>query len=115
MRKSKGKLSARDRQQAEESEKRSEDQFPKAGDVGNCVSGPQQEAGAPEEVKAPTHEGSGERPCPGGRLRTEGGAVQNGPSGLVGAPAGGRAGPTESGKAAGEGAKEAAAEPAGGD
>nr|XP_017524321.2 raftlin isoform X1 [Manis javanica]XP_036852187.1 raftlin isoform X1 [Manis javanica] len=115
MRKSKGKLSARDRQQAEESEKRSEDQFPKAGDVGNCVSGPQQEAGAPEEVKVPTHEGSGERPCPGGRLRTEGGAVQNGPTGLVGAPAGGRAGPTESGKAAGEGAKEAAAEPAGGD
>ncbi|KAK2490702.1 hypothetical protein MC885_013001 [Smutsia gigantea] len=109
MRKSKGKLSARDRQQAEESEKNSEGLFRKAGGVGNCVPGLQQEAGASKEMKGPRQEGSGEGPCPGGRLRAEGGAVQNGPTGLVGAPAGGGAGP---GEAAREGAGEAAAEPA---
>ncbi|KAL1771627.1 Raftlin [Sigmodon hispidus] len=42
MRKSKGKRSTRDKQQAEENEKNLEDQFPKAGDVENCVLGTQQ-------------------------------------------------------------------------
>ncbi|KAL6086311.1 hypothetical protein STEG23_010596, partial [Scotinomys teguina] len=48
-RKSKGKRSARDKQQAEENEKNLEDQFPKAGDVGNCVLGTQQWGRASEE------------------------------------------------------------------
>nr|XP_006996725.1 raftlin [Peromyscus maniculatus bairdii] len=65
MRKSKGKRSARDKQQAEENEKNLEDQFPKAGDVGNCVLGTQQWARASEV-----------------REQRQGlGAVQNGPAG----------------------------------
>ncbi|XP_051060148.1 raftlin [Phodopus roborovskii] len=59
-RKSKGKRSARDKQQAEENEKNLEEQFPKAGDVGNCVLGTQQR---------------------GREKRQSLGAVQNGPAG----------------------------------
>ncbi|XP_059137573.1 raftlin [Peromyscus eremicus] len=65
MRKSKGKRSARDKQQAEENEKNPEDQFPKAGDVGNCVLGTQQ-WGRASEVR---------------EQRQGLGAVQNGPAG----------------------------------
>lgn len=65
MRKSKGKRSARDKQQAEENEKNLEDQFPKAGDVGNCVLGTQQWARA-SEVREQRHDL---------------GAMQNGPAG----------------------------------
>ncbi|XP_051009003.1 raftlin [Acomys russatus] len=64
-RKSKGKLNARDKQQAELTEKNPEDQFPKAGDVGNCVPGTQQWGGA-SEVR---------------EQRRGSGAVQNGPAG----------------------------------
>ncbi|XP_036023640.1 raftlin isoform X1 [Onychomys torridus] len=65
VRKSKGKRSARDKQQAEENEKNLEDQFPKAGDVGNCVPGTQQ-WGRASEVR---------------EQRQGLGAVQNGPAG----------------------------------
>ncbi|XP_050021035.1 raftlin [Alexandromys fortis] len=61
-RKTKGKRSTRDKQQAEENEKNLEDQFPKAEDVGNCVLGTQQWDRASEEQQG---------------LR----AVQNGPAG----------------------------------
>ncbi|XP_005072470.1 raftlin [Mesocricetus auratus] len=64
-RRSKGRRSARDKQQAEENEKNLEDQFPKAGDVGNCVLGTQQRGGAPEVREQ----------------RLSLGAVQNGPAG----------------------------------
>lgn len=64
-RKSKGKRSTRDKQQAEENEKNLEDQFPKAGDVGNCVLGTQQ-WGRASEVR---------------EQRQSLGAVQNGPAG----------------------------------
>ncbi|XP_052047901.1 raftlin [Apodemus sylvaticus] len=60
---SKGKLS--DKQQAEENEKNLEEQFSKAGDVGNCVLGAQQWGRAPEV-----------------REQSQGSAaVQNGPAG----------------------------------
>lgn len=98
MRKSKGKLSARDKRQAEENDKNLEDQFSKARDVGNCVLSRQQDDGAGEEVKAPAQEVMGEQLCPDGRLSVEGGAVQNGPAGHCGAPAGGcegHSGPAE--------------------
>uniref|UniRef100_G3T359 Raftlin, lipid raft linker 1 n=1 Tax=Loxodonta africana TaxID=9785 RepID=G3T359_LOXAF len=42
MRKSKGKLGARGKRQAEENEKNLEDQFSKSGDMGNCVLGHQE-------------------------------------------------------------------------
>ncbi|XP_058289719.1 raftlin [Hylobates moloch] len=83
MRKSKGKLSARDKQQAEENEKNLEDQSSKAGDMGNCVSGQQQEGGVSEEMKGPVQEDKGEQLSPGGGLcgvGVEGEAVQNGPA-----------------------------------
>ena len=89
MRKSKGKLSARDKRQAEDNDKNLEDQFSKAGDVGNCVLSRQQDDGAAEELKAPVQEVMGEQLCPDGRLSVEGRAVQNGPAGHCGAPAGG--------------------------
>ncbi|XP_065395946.1 raftlin isoform X3 [Macaca fascicularis] len=83
MRKSKGKLSARDKQQAEENEKNLEDQSSKAGDMGNCVSGQQQEGGVSEEMKGPDQEDKGEQLSPGGQLcgvGVEGEAMQNGPA-----------------------------------
>uniref|UniRef100_H9EXJ0 Raftlin n=1 Tax=Macaca mulatta TaxID=9544 RepID=H9EXJ0_MACMU len=83
MRKSKGKLSARDKRQAEENEKNSEDQSSKAGDMGNCVSGQQQEGGVSEEMKGPDQEDKGEQLSPGGQLcgvGVEGEAMQNGPA-----------------------------------
>ncbi|XP_034377664.1 raftlin isoform X1 [Arvicanthis niloticus] len=64
-RKSKGKLSTSDKQQAEENEKNLEDQFTKAGDVGNCVLGAQQ-WGRASEVR---------------EQRQGSAAVQNGPAG----------------------------------
>nr|XP_006205387.1 raftlin isoform X1 [Vicugna pacos] len=111
-RKSRGKRGARDKQQTEEKEKNLEDQFPKAGDVGNHLPGPQQEDWASEEKV------TGEKLCPDGQLCVDGGAVQNGPSGHSPAPAGGGAGcsspdPGEGARegGAGEGgAEEAAAE-----
>lgn len=106
MRKSKGKLSARDKRQAEENEKNLEEQFSKAGDVGNCVPGPHQEDGASEEPKVPVQE------ITEGKLCVEGGSVPNGPSGLGRAPAGGCAGHSHPGEDAREGgAEEGAAEP----
>ncbi|XP_021073603.1 raftlin [Mus pahari] len=65
-RKSKGKLSASDKQQAEENEKNLEDQFSKAGDVGNCVLGPPPQWGRASEVR---------------EQRQGSAAVQNGPAG----------------------------------
>ncbi|XP_022417433.1 raftlin [Delphinapterus leucas] len=116
MRKSRGKLGAREKQQAEENERNLEDQFPKAGDVENRVPGLQQEDWASAEVKVPVQaEVPGEKLCPDGRLWVEAGAVQNGPFGHSPAPAGGCSGhpspdPRED---AGEGdAEEVAAEPA---
>lgn len=105
LRKSKGKLGARGKRQAEENDRNLEDQFPKAGDVGNCVLGQQQEDGASEE-KDPVQEVTGEPLCPDGRLSVEGGAVQNGPAGHCGASAGGCEGPSGPGEDAGEGGTE---------
>ncbi|XP_045712818.1 raftlin [Phyllostomus hastatus] len=113
MRKSKGKLSARDKRQAEENDKNLEDQFSKARDVGNCVPSRQQDDGAGEEMKAPAQEVMGEQLCPDGRLSVEGGAVQNGPAGHCGAPAGGcegHSGPAEDAREGG--AEEVTAETA---
>ncbi|XP_021491921.1 raftlin isoform X1 [Meriones unguiculatus] len=64
-RKSKSKLGTRNKQQAEETEKNPEDQFPKAGDVENCVLETRQWGGA-SEVR---EQRQGSR------------AVQNGPAG----------------------------------
>ncbi|XP_036917251.1 raftlin isoform X3 [Sturnira hondurensis] len=113
MRKSKGKLSARDKRQVEENDKNLEDQFSKAGDVGNCVLSRQQNEGAAEEVKVPAQEVMGEQLCPDGRLSVEGGAMQNGPACHCGAPAGGcegHSGPAKDDRE--EGAEEVAAETA---
>uniref|UniRef100_A0A8C9QM20 Raftlin n=1 Tax=Spermophilus dauricus TaxID=99837 RepID=A0A8C9QM20_SPEDA len=91
MRKSKGKLSARDKRLAEENEKNLEDQFSKDGDVGNCVLDRQQEDGASEMMKC--------------------GAVQNGPASFTRAPvACGHSNPGED--AGNRGAEEVAGEPA---
>lgn len=117
MRKSKGKLSARGKRQAEENDRNLEDQFSKAGDVGNCVLGQQQEDGASEEEKGPVQEVTGESLCPDGRLCVEGGAMQNGPAGHCGASArgcegastGGCEGPSGPGEDAWEGGTEEAA------
>ncbi|XP_025769425.1 raftlin [Puma concolor] len=106
MRKSKGKLSARDKRQAEENEKNLEDQFSKAGDVGNCVPGLHQEDEVSEELKVPAQE------ITEGKLCVEGGAVQNGPAGHCGAPEGGCAEQSHPREDAREGgAQEVAAEP----
>ncbi|XP_054451004.1 raftlin [Pteronotus mesoamericanus] len=113
MRKSKGKLSARDKRQAEENDKNLEDQFSKAGDVGNCVLSRQRDDGASEEMKVPVQEVVGEQLCPDGQLSVEGGAVQNGPGGHCGALAGGcegHSGPAEDAREGG--AEEVAAETA---
>lgn len=109
MRKSKGKLSARGKRQAEENDRNLEDQFSKAGDVGNCVRSQQQEEGASEEEKDPVQEVTGAPLGPAGRLCVEGGAVQNGPAGHCGASAGGCEGPSGPGADAGEGGTEAVA------
>uniref|UniRef100_A0A2K5C260 Raftlin, lipid raft linker 1 n=1 Tax=Aotus nancymaae TaxID=37293 RepID=A0A2K5C260_AOTNA len=106
MRKSKGKLSARDKQQAEENEKNLEDQSSKAGDMGNCVSGQQQEGGVSEEMKGLVQEDKGEQLSPDGRLcgvGVEGEAVQNGPAGHSRAPVGGCTGHSDPGKDARDG------------
>ncbi|XP_044944877.1 raftlin [Mustela nigripes] len=111
MRKSKGKLSARDKRQAEENEKNLEDQFSKAGDVGNCVPGPHQDDEASEEIKVPIQEVTEGKQHPDS-LCVEGGAVQNGPAGPCRAPTGGCTGHSHSGEDAREGdAGEVAAEP----
>ncbi|KAG8516242.1 Raftlin [Galemys pyrenaicus] len=80
MRKAKGKLSTRDKRQAEENEKNLEDQFSKAGDVGNCVGSRQQEDRTLEEMRVPGGEVTEEKPCPPGRLWGEGGTAHNGPA-----------------------------------
>uniref|UniRef100_A0A4X2LY29 Raftlin, lipid raft linker 1 n=2 Tax=Vombatus ursinus TaxID=29139 RepID=A0A4X2LY29_VOMUR len=49
MRKSKSKLSAREKQKMEENEKNQEDPFPRAGDVGNCLPALSQVDGVPSE------------------------------------------------------------------
>ncbi|XP_070432081.1 raftlin isoform X1 [Equus przewalskii] len=115
MRKSKGKLSARDKRQAEENEKNLEDQFSRADDVGNCVLGLQQEDGAPEEMKVPIQEVTGEEPHPDSRLCVGGEVVQNGPASHCRAPEGGccgQSGPDPGEDAREGGAEEVAAEPA---
>lgn len=112
MRKSKGKLSAGDKRQADENERNLEDQFAKAADVGNCVLRPQQEDGASEEIEGPVPEVTGEQLRPDSRLCGEGGTVQNGPAGHCGAPAGGCEGHSGPEEDAREGGAEAvAAEP----
>uniref|UniRef100_U6CQA8 Raftlin n=1 Tax=Neovison vison TaxID=452646 RepID=U6CQA8_NEOVI len=114
MRKSKGKLSARDKRQAEENEKNLEDQFSKAGDVGNCVPGPHQDDEASEEIKVPIQEVTEGKQHPDS-LCVEGGAVQNGPAGPCRAPTGGCTGHSHSGEGAREGdAGEVATEPSSG-
>jgi len=111
MRKSKGKLSAREKRQAEENEKNIEDQFSKAGDVGNCVPGLCQEDEASEELKVPIQEVTEGKQCPD-RFCVEGEVVQNGPAGPCRAPEGGCTGHSHSGEDAREGgAGEVAAEP----
>ncbi|XP_036122956.1 raftlin isoform X2 [Molossus molossus] len=97
MRKSRGKLSARDKRQ-EENDRNPDAQFSKAGDVGNCVLSRQQD-GALEEV-------TGEQLCLGGRPCVEGGAVQNGPASHCGAQAGGCEGHSGPAEGAGEGGAE---------
>lgn len=67
-RKSKGKPSTRDKQQAEENEKNLEDQFSRAGEAGNCVLGAQQ-WGRASEVR---------------EQRQGSAAVQNGPLATTG-------------------------------
>lgn len=109
MRKSKGKLSARGKRQTEENDRNLEDQFSKAGDMGNCVLNQQQEDGASEEAKGPIQEVTGEPLCPDGQLCVEGGAVQNGPAGHCGALSGGCEGLSSPEEDAGEGGTEAAA------
>lgn len=112
MRKSKGKFSARDKRQAEENEKNLEEQFSKAGDVGNCVPGPHQEDEASEELKVPIQEVTEGKQHPD-RLCVEAEAVQNGPAGPCRAPAGGCAEHSHSGEDIREGgAGEGASEPA---
>ncbi|XP_045859461.1 raftlin [Meles meles] len=115
MRKSKGKLSARDKRQAEENEKNLEDQFSKSGDAGNCVPGSHQDGEASGEIKVPIQgvTGGKQHPDP---LCVEGGAVQNGPGGPCRAPTGGCTGHSHSGEGAREGdAGEVATEPSSGD
>lgn len=90
-RKSRGKLRARSKRQAEESEKNPEDQLPRAGDAEGRVPG--QEDWASAEGAAPSQaEGPAEKPRPDGQPCVEGEAVQNGPSGPSPAPAGASAG-----------------------
>ncbi|XP_007935575.1 raftlin [Orycteropus afer afer] len=99
MRKSKGKLSARDKQQTEENEKDLEDQCSKSGDVGNCVLGRHQEDGirgeeenvASEEMGISVQEVKGDKLCPVGGLGggSVGGTMQNGPAAPSRAPVGG--------------------------
>ncbi|XP_029796197.1 raftlin [Suricata suricatta] len=103
MRKSKGKLGARDKRQAEENEKNLEDQFSKAGDVGNCVPGLRQEDEASGELKVPIQE------ITEGKLGVEGGAVQNGPAGPPALGCTGHSHPGEDGREGGT--EEVAAEP----
>lgn len=113
MRKSKGKLSARDKRQAEENDKNLEDQFSKAGDMGNCVLSQPQNEEATEEVKVHAQEVIGEQLCPDGRLSVEGGDMPNGPASHCGAPVGGcegHSGPAEDDREGG--AEEVAAETA---
>ncbi|XP_012518676.1 PREDICTED: raftlin [Propithecus coquereli] len=115
MRKSKGR-SARDKRRAEENEKNVEDQFSKAGDVGNCVPlGGQQEGGA-SEVRVPVQEVKEEQLSPVGQLSVggmEGRAVQNGPAGHSRAPAGDCTGHSDPGEEARDGGvEEVAGEPA---
>uniref|UniRef100_A0A8D2B5I9 Raftlin, lipid raft linker 1 n=1 Tax=Sciurus vulgaris TaxID=55149 RepID=A0A8D2B5I9_SCIVU len=114
MRKSKGKLSARDKRLAEENEKNLEDQFPKDGDVGNCVLGRQQEDGASEEMKVPVQDVREEEMAPAGLLGggpVECGAVQNGPASFSRAPV--APGHSHPGEDAGNGgAEEVVGEPA---
>lgn len=90
-RKSRGKLRARSKRQAEENEKNPEDQLPRAGDAEGRVPG--QEDWASAEGAAPSQaEGPAEKPRTDGQPCVEGEAVQNGPSGPSPAPAGGSAG-----------------------
>lgn len=112
MRKSKGKLSARDKRQADENEKNLEDQCARAGEVGNCVLRQQQEDGASEETSGPAQEVAGEQLRPASRPCAQAGTVQNGPAGHCGAPAGGCEGHSGPEEDAREGGAEAvAAEP----
>ncbi|XP_043330737.1 raftlin [Cervus canadensis] len=90
-RKSRGKLRARGKRQAEESEKNPEEQLPRAGDAGSRAPGREDWASA--GGAAPSWaEGPAEKPCPDGRPCVEGEAVQNGPAGPSPAPVGGSAG-----------------------
>ncbi|XP_040819288.1 raftlin isoform X3 [Ochotona curzoniae] len=98
LRRSKGRLRARDKRQAEETDKASEDCVFKAGDVGNCVLGPQQERSASERMRSPGQQAEGDRPGSGE-------ALQNGPAGHCRAPVGGSAGHPDGG------AEEVPAEP----
>ncbi|XP_012661773.1 raftlin isoform X1 [Otolemur garnettii] len=113
MRKSKGKLGARDKRQAEENEKNLEDQFSKAGDVGNCVLLGEQQEGATSEMVQEVQE---EQLPPVGQLcmgGVEGQAVQNGPASPSRAPAGDCAGHSDPGEEAGDRcAEDVAGEPA---
>ncbi|KAJ1071033.1 hypothetical protein K5549_015306 [Capra hircus] len=91
-RKSRGKLRARSKRQAEENEKNPEDQLPRAGDAEGRVPG--QEDWASAEGAAPSQaEGPAEKPRPDGQPCVEGEAVQNGPSGPSPAPGGGSGAP----------------------
>lgn len=78
MRKSRAKLRARDKKQAEENEKNLEEPFSKAEGVGNCVADRPQEDNASEELRGQAGEAPGEKGDPGNR------ATQNGPAGRSG-------------------------------
>ncbi|XP_049726625.1 raftlin isoform X1 [Elephas maximus indicus] len=107
MRKSKGKLGARGKRQAEENEKNLEDQFSKSGDMGNCVLG-HQENGVPGEEEGMVSEGmgisdqevKGDRLCPDSGLGSGGmgDPVQNGPASPSRAQVGGCTGPSDPGE-----------------
>ncbi|KAB0356853.1 hypothetical protein FD754_001009, partial [Muntiacus muntjak] len=93
-RKSRGKLRARGKRQAEESEKNPEEQLPRAGDAGSHAPG-REDWASPEGAAPGWAEGPVEKPCPDGRPCVEGEAVQNGPAGPSPAPIGEDAEPGE--------------------
>uniref|UniRef100_A0A5F9DTY3 Raftlin, lipid raft linker 1 n=1 Tax=Oryctolagus cuniculus TaxID=9986 RepID=A0A5F9DTY3_RABIT len=96
LRRSKGRLGTKDKRQAGETDKTTEDPFSKAGDAANCVAGPRQDERAPEQMRVPGQEVEGGRLPAAGRPGT-GEAVQNGPAGHSRASVGGCAGHPDAG------------------
>ncbi|XP_037701389.1 raftlin [Choloepus didactylus] len=121
MRKSKGKLSARDKRQAEENEKNVEDQFSKAGGMGNCILAQHQdgvlgdeEDTASEGMSVSVQEVGKEKLGPDHQLcgDVEDGAMQNGSASHSQAEAGGCTGHSGPGEDAWDGGSDNVTEPA---